>query len=57
MDMVINLTVVTILQHIQIQNHYDVHPKLTQCYMSSMPQKIWKKNIEKKRNLFIKIQK
>lgn len=45
--MLINLTVVTILQHIQIQNHYAVHPKLTQCYMSSMPQKTWKK-IEKK---------
>ena len=42
MDVLTNLTVVIILQHMCISNHYIVHLKRTQYYMSIISQESWK---------------
>ena len=46
MDVLTNLTVVTILQYVCIANHH-VHLKFIQCYMSVKFQESWKREEKK----------
>lgn len=43
----LRLTVVIILQNTQLSNHYVVHLRLIQCYMSIIPQKKNKKSLKR----------
>lgn len=46
MEVLVNTTIVIILQYINVLNQYVVHLTFTQCHMSITSQESWKNNLK-----------